>query len=317
MRVLLALYILIVGTAVHGEPRSEDIAAYRSLLEQDLRLASAGYRLAAANAPFCNNLAPNAGWVIHDIAQYPDAATAQSAFGFEKPIQIAAIVPGGPADRAGLKAGDSFVELGGFPLDWKSMPSGKTGYERMARFKRDIMENWRKTPGLPIKLVQNGAVKSVVLESNQTCASDFWVDSKSKLDAGADGEAVRITVGLMNFTPDEDELASIVAHELAHNVLGHRAKLDRITKSRTKAILATEVDADKLSVWMMANAGFDPNAAIRFWQRRGPSSSMGIFSSGTHPRWQDRIEVIQAEIHKIEQAKKIGESLAPPLLMAN
>ena len=80
--------------------RADDIAAYRALAQQDLRLAMVGHRLATANATFCQRKTRNPGWVLHDKAQYPDATIAQVAFGFRAPVAVSAVVPGGAAQTA-------------------------------------------------------------------------------------------------------------------------------------------------------------------------------------------------------------------------
>ena len=273
-----------------------------------------GYRLTIANAPFCRNRAPNAGWVIHDVAQYPDDETARAAFAFEQPVQIAAVVQGGPADQAGIRAGDSFVGLDDATLYWPAMPVGKTGYERMASFKQLVGERWKTDGSLSVKLVRKGETSAKKISGSSACKSDFWVDSKAKMDAGADGERVRVTSGLMAYTPDEQELAAVVAHELAHNLLQHRARLDKGGKGRTAATLETEIEADRLSVWLMTNAGYDPNASIRFWERYGRKTGLGIFSAGTHLRWKNRVKLLQAEIDLLKQAEKHDGLVTPPFL---
>lgn len=311
---LLVLLLLLAGGAAHAAPKVEDVAAYRALVEQDLRLATVGYRLASANAPFCKRRAPNPGWVIHDIAQYPDQATAQAAFGFDQPIQIAATVKGAPADNAGLKAGDDFVALDDAALRWAAMPVGKTGYERMAAFRQSLGERWAGRAALLVRASRDGAEVNAIIKATPICASEFWVDARPKTDAGADGDQVRLTSGMMAFVSDDAELAAVVAHELAHNLLGHRAILAGVKKGKSKAILKTEIEADQLSVWLMANSGYDANAAVRFWQRYGPKTSLGIFSEGTHLRWKNRVKVLQAEISRMNQAEKQGGLLTPPLL---
>jgi beta-barrel assembly-enhancing protease len=314
VKVRVALLLLCAVMPVHAAPIAKDVEAYRMLVKQDLRLATVGFRLAAANAPFCKDRAPNAGWVLHDIAQYPDEATARSAFAFEHPVQVAAVVVGSPADRAGIDTGDHVIGLDNATLYWPAMPVGKTGYERMASFMQLVAERWKAGAGLSVELVRDGAVKNATLEATPICVSDFWVDSKAKLDAGADGEKVRVTSGLIAYTPADDELAAVVAHELSHNLLHHRERLDKVRKSKSKAVLETEIEADRLSVWLMANAGFDPNAAIRFWERYGRRTGLGIFSDSTHLRWKSRIKLLQAEIDLLANAEKQGGLRAPPLL---
>jgi hypothetical protein len=139
-------------------------------------------------------------------------------------------------------------------------------------------------------------------------------DTKSKLDAGADGVSVRVTEGLMAFTADDEgQLAAVVAHEMSHNLLGHRQRL-AATGNSNKQILETEIEADRLSVWLMANAGYDTQAALHFMERYGRRTDLGIFSAGTHLRWKNRQKVMQREIALIKQTVAENRPLTPPLL---
>ena len=153
------------------------------------------------------------------------------------------------------------------------------------------------------------------LDPPAICASRFWVDVREKKDAGADGDKVRITSGMMDYVPDDAELAAVVAHELAHNILGHRAQADSVKRSKAGTTLATEIEADRLSVWLMANAGYDPAAALGFAARYGKDYGLGIFSDGTHLRWKNRVKVMQAEIELMKQTAQVAGKLPPPLLV--
>lgn len=299
------------------------VAAYRALIDQDLRLATTGYRLALANAAYCDRKERNPGWVIHDVAQYPDNAVAKAAFGFDKPIQVAAVVTDGPAYRSDIKAGDGFVGLDGATLYWPAMLVGKTGYERMASFKQLLGERSAEKSTLPVQVSRGGKDVKLTLAPPLVCASDFQIDTDDGLDAGADGQIVRITYGMMRYTNDDAQLAAVVAHELSHNILRHREKLNaqgvdrglgRLFGKSKNAILATEIEADRLSVWLMANAGYDPNAALRFWERYGRQHGQGIFSEGTHLRWKNRVKIMQAEIDLMAATEKRDGTWAPPLL---
>ena len=321
-----SLALLLVGleVAAHAAPNPPDAAAYHALVEQDLRLASVGYRLASANAPYCDRKERNPGWVIHDVAQYPDQAVARAAFGFQTPIEIAAIVKDGPADRADAKAGDGFVSVNNATLDWPAMPVGKTGYERIAKFKQTLAEKLAENPLLAVKFSRKGADVNLMLAAPLICVSEFQIDTADGLDAGADGQIVRITYSMMRYATDDAELAAVVAHELSHNLLRHREKLNakrvdrglgRLFGKSRKAILATEIEADRLSVWLMRNAGYDPKAALTFWGRYGRQYGQGIFTEGTHLRWQKRVALMQAEIDLMTNTGKQNRLLPPPLLV--
>ena len=120
-------------------------------------------------------------------------------------------------------------------------------------------------------------------------------------------------------------LVSLIAHELAHNVLRHRARLDAAGVDRglmkqfgrnARLFRQTEVEADRLSVWLLAGAGYDPGAAVRFWTAFGQREGRPLFQAGTHPRWQDRVEALASErgvaeidLPLVEEAIEIGKQL--------
>lgn len=308
---MLASLLLAAAAPAASAP---EIAAYRALVEQDLRLATVGYRLAAANAKFCDKKARNPGWVLHDVLQYPDADAARAAFDFRRPVSVAALVKDGPAKRAGVASGDGLGSRNSVVWDWSGSKTGRASAERMEAVKAELADIWNRQETIEFGLTGVQGTKTVSLNPPEICASDFWVDAKSGLDAGADGNRVRVTLGMMIYTPDNDELAVVVAHEMSHNLLGHRTRLNGMRAGKTKAILATEIEADRLSVWLMANAGYDPQAAVRFWQRYGPKTGLGIFSDGRHLRWKNRIKLMQAEIELMDRAAKRDRLLPPPLL---
>ncbi len=296
--------------------RTYDIASYQALVQEDLRLAIVGHRLATANASFCQRKTRNPGWVLHDKAQYPDAIIAQAAFAFRAPVAVSAIVPGGAAETAGIATGDAIVAFNGTAIS--NLPF--TGQERAsARLEKvlDVIAAALDSSGRAnIVLLNAQGQREVTLAPPAMCASRFWVDTKSDLDAGADGVSIRVTEGLLAFTSDDDaQLAAIVAHEMAHNLLGHRQRLSKDGKS-SRQILATEVEADRLSVWLMSNAGYDPAAALRFAERYGRKTDKGILSDGTHLRWKNRYRVMQEEIMSISQAAMADGLRSPPLLTA-
>ena len=64
----------------------------------------------------------------------------------------------------------------------------------------------------------------------------------------------------------------------------------------------------------MANAGYDPQAAIRFWTRYGKEHGKGIFSASTHYRWKKRVGLFEEQIAKMATLTAVDGKYAPPLL---
>ena len=117
-----------------------------------------------------------------------------------------------------------------------------------------------------------------------------------------DGQIVQIGGKLYDFAVDDDELAAVIAHELAHNILGHRNQLDEAGVSRGlfaglgkngAKLRQVEFDADRLSVWLVARAGYRTEALAPFWARLGKRAGL-LISDGTHPGFKERVRRIEA-----------------------
>jgi beta-barrel assembly-enhancing protease len=315
MKQWLALLLAFAAMPATAAPKAETIAAYRALAAQDGRVATIGYRLAEANAPFCQTKSRNPGWVLNGIAQFDDNEAAAAAFGFDRwYVNIVALVPDGPAAKAGLSVGDVMISLPDTRWDQKMHVLPDADAEGMEQLRQTLNAMWAEKGAVEIVFEAGETRKAFNFAPPEICASDFWVDTRTKIDAGADGDRVRVTSGLVSYVPDDQELAAVIAHELAHNLLGHRARLEGIKKGKTKAILATEEEADRLSVWLMANAGYDPKAAQRFWERYGKQYGLGIFSAATHHRWKKRVAMMQVEIDLILRTVAKDSLRDPPLL---
>ncbi len=319
----LALFLGIVAlfgaVAVTREPAAVDpaVAGYRLLAERDLRIATIGYHLARANAPFCKLKAVNPGWVLHDIAQYGDASGASKAFTFRQPVSVMAVVEGSAAAKAGIREGDGLIARNGNRWNWEAMPAKRLTSGRIESVRLEIRQLLQAGEGADFTLATAEGERVVRLQPAPVCKSDFWVDVRKKRDAGADGDRVRVTSGLIDYVRDDDELAAVVAHELAHNLLGHRDRINAAKSGKTRLIKATEEEADRLSIWLMANAGYDPEAAISFWERYGPATGLGIFTAPTHYRWQDRVAMLRQEIEAVRAAGVASQPRDPPLLAAH
>ncbi len=142
-----------------------------------------------------------------------------------------------------------------------------------------------------------------------------------------------VTRGLIALANDNAELASVLAHEMAHVIARHAAiredqvkqaalvsrvatdvfndpQMGALALAKSKIALATfsraqELEADGIGVGISSRAGFDPYGAVRFLDSLGrnaelrPQSGLGVdprsldFLS-SHPATPERIKITQA-----------------------
>jgi len=290
--------------AVAGPAADAGLAdALAALAHQDLRVASIGYRLATANSTRCSVLQPQAGLLFHAREQYGPAAQA-ALTGLGHKLTVLAVVAGSPADHAGILAGDAVTAIAGQMI---APRSGHNDYTRVAAANM-MLANALAIGAVPLAIVRDGNPFTVMIEPKPGCASDFQVLPDSKVNASADGHLVSVTSALADYAADDDQLAVVIAHEMAHNILGHRAQLDAAKVDRgflgkfgrnADRIRETEIDADRLSITLLAGAGYPPDAAIAFWRRFDRDHGHGIFADATHLNGKARIRLIEAEIARL------------------
>ncbi len=143
------------------------------------------------------------------------------------------------------------------------------------------------------------------------------------------GGKVAVYTGILKFTKDEEGLAVVLGHEIAHAIAGHgnermsQALLVHLGGLALSVALKTkpketrklfgalfgigamvgfilpysrlqEAEADRIGLVLMARAGYDPRAAIGFWERMskdsGPRPPQFL---STHPAPAARIEQIK------------------------
>lgn len=75
---------------------------------------------------------------------------------------------------------------------------------------------------------------------------------------------IRISTAMLSQIRNEDEMAFILSHEIAHSILGHRSYTEAHMKSSGRHI---ESDADQQALKLMASAGYNLSAPYRLLVR--------------------------------------------------
>jgi hypothetical protein len=299
--------VLLTPSLIGAAPEQDQSqAVVRALLLEDSAVATTGYRLAAANVDLCREHMIESGVLIETLAQYGAdyrAAAANVLKLTDRPT-VALVVPGSPAERAGIKPGDALIDADGVAFA-VAPPSSKEGVFAPVDAAMTALDTALADGTARLTIERDGQRIAVAVSGVSVCRARFQVLPGSNADATANGTWVQISTTMAAFAETPDERAAILAHELAHNALGHRKA--KATIQRTQ-----ELQADRLMPYLMARAGFDPLAAVTLWQRLKRKRLGGLFPSATHPGWSERIRAVSVECARIGEIRAKGGEILPP-----
>lgn len=270
-------------------------AAIARYQDANQRLQDAGWRLARANAAFCPQVIPSIGLQLQDMASYGGPDVARAALGLARDFAVNAAAAGSPAALSGaFPRNREIAALEGFdPHQWPATPP--MAWERTTRAHDHIDAMLAEHGGITIAFADGAELRVTPVE---ICATRFDLYA-AEHRAFANGTRVIFGMGSPAFGYEEPVFAALVAHELAHNVLGHDAWLDRNGRS-AKHVRRTEREADRLVPWLLANAGFDPAAAADFMTRWGKKYDAGLKLRRTHDGWDERADMMAAEVPLVQ-----------------
>ena len=319
-----ALALLLVSGPVAAQADSRIAAAVaddasNAWRADDLRVASVGERLAVTALPLCRQPVARSGIALHYLAQYAPRSRRQLSplFPVNEAPAILLIVPGSAADRAGLRADDGLIAADGNALP-RERP-GRTPTSRTLPLALAALDVALSDGHADLTVRRGRHERRVALTGTAGCATHFLTRPSASLDAEADGRFVQVTSANVALAADDAELAATLAHELAHNILRHRERLNAAGVQRGLAgqfgrnaalIRASEIEADRLSVWIMALAGYPPDAALRLLERR--AARIGPVLATTHPGWDRRRAIIAEQIALIDAVRAQNRPLVPP-----
>jgi beta-barrel assembly-enhancing protease len=291
-------------------------AAQDPLAIADARVAEVSWRLQTANVALCPKHTPLPGLSLQMRDQYGPADRPGTGLGAFP--TLSAVVPGSAAAKAGLKVGDAITAIDGAAMPVAT--DGRATFDTVGKAEAQLAAAMAKG-AVTLTLADK---RSIALTADQGCASDVQLLPQKGLNAAADGQVVQLGGKLYDFAQSDDELAAVIAHELAHNFLGHRNQLDEagvstglfagLGKNGAK-LRQVEFEADRLSVWLVARAGYKLDALAPFWARLGKRAGI-VISDGTHPGFKERVRRIEAAVTEVSAQQASGQPIVPPKTLA-
>lgn len=222
---------------------------------------------------------------------------------------------------------DEAAKSGGAPRPWRKRTGTTKQFARVADKIDKTGAQICQEMGLP--------------EKGARCYYYFRLKQGDDLNAAADGENIVIYYGMMHFLQDDDEVAIVLAHELAHNMMGHidatktnimagaivGALIDGLAASQginTGGLAGTgaqigqlsysvgfEEEADYVGLYIAERAGYDITKAPGLWRRMTLENPEALFRETTHPSNARRAATLQKTIHEIKSKRRNNQALIP------
>lgn len=305
--------LLATGPSLYASAAPGPIPGRFELLrERDLRVATVAYRLSTANASQCKRmLAPQLGFVLHSIEQYVPADRAEAArtLALGANVGVMAVVAVSPAASAGLRAGDQLISVNGRSLGIHSNGSMPTR-ESVEAMQQLLMAELQRG-AVTLRVGAADGTRDLRIVAAQGCPSNVELVSGAAVNAWADGSRVMVSEGLLARCITDDDLALVIGHELAHNLLHHRRRLEAegITSSTllpmnetvSHAIRETEEEADRTGVNLAEAAGYSLSDTGKFM---AALLNPGITMAATHPDLERRLTLLLAAITEAQRGQE-------------
>lgn len=255
------------------------------------------------------------------------AVPARQVLGLDDRLQIMQILEGSGAMRAGLQRGDILQTIQDI-----SLPQGPLAETESARVLAPVLKNFNE---IRITVLRQGKPISLQVPLTLACAFAIDIGNAPNINAYADDRRIMLTRGLLETLPSDADVAVILARTIAHNVLQHARQLQQTATQSgvidsllplkpepanyagSNGIKVTpekmDQEADRLALFMLARAAFDPQNLARVLQRiaEDPAAIQPNSYNALHPWTAERQTLIQSAIREIHQKQSAKKALVP------
>jgi len=292
------------------------------------------YRVSAPllvnNTDLCRGNARNLlGFTAKNKYSYSSDLTdaAQRLLGLDDRLQVTGVLAGSGAARAGVRQGDVLVAI-----EDKPIPQGENAERQAAALLAPLVTG---RSNVKMTVLRDGNNVAMTVPLTYACAFGIELGNIDNVIAYSDGRRILVTRGMMNAAASDEELAAVLAKEMAHNALSHASRLrmnttvggiinnllrvhpDMSSMSGLAGVkpMPQELDAiaDKLSLYLLARAGYSVDKAIPFWEKMASQypAAMQTTYTALHPATQYRIEAMKKTIADIKRKQAARKPLLP------
>jgi predicted Zn-dependent protease len=306
-------------------------------LKQQHRLQNVAIPLLEAAAPFCGDRVRGASGFVATNAyrwkkEYYNAALSS---GFSDTLVVLNVAPNSAAAVAGLVAGDRILAVNSTPI-----LIGRTAIDDLSAKIPSSKDKRIQTYRLSIRRGED--TSTIEISPRLACAYTPIVTPEDMVNAYADGHSIFVTAGILRFLPDDNDLAVVVAHEIAHDAMRH---IDaQMKNSLIGTLLGAVVDvaaasqgvntdfasqgaklgamvfsqdfereADYVGLYILALGGRPFDQAANLWRQIGAANPGSIKFATTHPTTAERFVRLDTWRNEVSRKVALGQPLQPEM----
>lgn len=320
---------------IEKEAHRQRCLALQEKHDMEARLFRLSYPLRASTAELSEGRVYAPGFMtVHPgmfQGDYKRAAT--EVFALTANPKIVCVADASPAQAANLAAGDEILEVNSITF-------------------RGDMEAFEKAlgaaqsrPSLKLDIRRNGVRYQATVQQTEVADYPVKLYDHEMVNAFADGRSVYVTRGMMRFAGDDDHLAMVISHELAHDCRRHldMRKQNRLTGGLAGAVLDAaaaskgvntkggmrrageqiglgaytkdmEREADYVGMYILARAEiFDIQDGPTIFRRLAAMNPKAIEQkyAKSHPATSERFVLLDKAIEEIQGKRSSGLALIP------
>jgi hypothetical protein len=311
--------------ATRAEAARQTELAVSDMVDEQKRLSRIHRTLSVKANALCGDLVgPDVGLYSMTRPKGSFGPVFESKYGIGERRTVLFVLEGSPAEAAGIKPRDVIKSINGVAM------TDRDGLSEL--FKKVKPED-----PLQYEIERAGESLSLTVKPERACRYPIALRPEQIVNAYADGRQVMVTRGMVNFARSDDELALVISHEMAHNIMKHMEARRQNTGLGVLADIATillsrgqvnpnftnlaatrysqefEAEADYVGLYIMAQSGMPITDAPKFWRRMAAANPGSIKTNhgASHPSTAYRMVALEQTVKEIDDKKQRGEPLVP------
>lgn len=326
------------SAAVAQEADNQRKYVLQKMVDQHLQVERVLYKLETGAVDLCGaRVGGNLGMDIGSGKGLPQdyKTIALNDFGLDDGATLIAVADDGPAARAGLMVGDHLISVG----DTLMAPDQRT----TKAIHKAVNDAAMTASPVLIRVKRGGLTIDRPIVPARGCDFPPTIVNDAAVNAFADDNGIFINTGLLDFVHSDVELATVLSHEMSHDILGHNKKTMKnevvggalgfaadvlfaattgvnpgFTRTGMQAganaySVQFEQEADYEGVYLLQHAGYKLDDVPNIWRRLAVQVPETITVRTDHPTSPERFVALTNAVAEIKAKEAAGEPLVPNL----